>query len=94
VPIGVIVLAHDVGIRRYVELEDTIIRWTDVDRGGHSAALEEPETLVGRVRAFLQDRRSRDHGVPAAPAGGTARLTALLHEEDPEAAVASRNSPA
>ena len=35
--------AHDIGIRRYAEPENTIAHWTDTpDRGGHFAALEEP----------------------------------------------------
>ncbi|MCP2316599.1 Pimeloyl-ACP methyl ester carboxylesterase [Nocardia amikacinitolerans] len=57
VPTGVIVFAHDVAIRRYDEQENTITRWTDVDRGGHFAALEEPELLTDDVRAFFRDLR-------------------------------------
>ncbi len=57
VPTGVIVFAHDVGIRRYVEREATVVRWTDVDRGGHFAALEEPELLVADVREFFRTLR-------------------------------------
>ncbi|SCG58673.1 alpha/beta fold hydrolase [Micromonospora halophytica] len=57
VPTGVIVFAHDVGIRRYAETENTITRWTDVDRGGHFAALEEPRTLIADIRAFFRDLR-------------------------------------
>ena len=53
VPTGVIVFAHDVAIRRYVEREATIVHWTDVDRGGHFAALEEPALLVADVREFF-----------------------------------------
>ncbi|PRX98889.1 epoxide hydrolase family protein [Allonocardiopsis opalescens] len=53
VPTAALVLAHDVGIRRYAERENTIVRWTDVDRGGHFAALEEPGLLVDDVRAFF-----------------------------------------
>ncbi|GAB3743630.1 epoxide hydrolase family protein [Microlunatus parietis] len=54
VPTAVIVFAHDVGIRRYAEAEHTIVRWTDVpDRGGHFAALEEPELLLADLRAFV-----------------------------------------
>jgi CheY-like chemotaxis protein len=41
---------------------DVVDRWTDVDRGGHFAALEEPGTLVEDVREFFRplrwDRRS------------------------------------
>ena len=33
-------------------------RWTDVDHGGHFAALEEPELLVADVRAFFEGLRS------------------------------------
>lgn len=58
VPTAVICFAHDVGIRRLVENDHRIVRWTDVeDRGGHFAALEEPATLVADVRAFLRDLR-------------------------------------
>jgi pimeloyl-ACP methyl ester carboxylesterase len=57
VPTAGLVLAHDVGIRRYSEQENTITRWTDVDRGGHFAALEEPELLLTDVREFFRDLR-------------------------------------
>jgi pimeloyl-ACP methyl ester carboxylesterase len=57
VPTGVIVFAGDVGIRRFAEREHTVTRWTDVDRGGHFAAWEEPEILVDDVRAFFADLR-------------------------------------
>jgi hypothetical protein len=50
--------AHDVGIRRYAEVENTITRWTDVEvRGGHFAALEEPKLLVADIREFFADLR-------------------------------------
>jgi pimeloyl-ACP methyl ester carboxylesterase len=57
VPTAVLVFAHDVGIRRYAERENTITRWTDVDRGGHFAALEEPELLTTDVREFFRPLR-------------------------------------
>ncbi|MQA08001.1 MAG: alpha/beta fold hydrolase [Pseudonocardiaceae bacterium] len=57
VPTGVLVLAHDVAIRRYAEQENTIVRWTDVERGGHFAALEEPELLTTDIREFFDDLR-------------------------------------
>lgn len=57
VPTAALVFAHDVGIRRYAERENTIVRWTDVDRGGHFAALEEPELLIKDVREFLRGLR-------------------------------------
>jgi pimeloyl-ACP methyl ester carboxylesterase len=58
VPTGVIMFAHDVGIRRYAELENTITRWTDItDRGGHFAALEEPQALIDDVGEFFRALR-------------------------------------
>ncbi|MFE3989530.1 epoxide hydrolase family protein [Nocardia tengchongensis] len=57
VPTGVIAFAHDVCIRRYCEESNTITRWVDVDRGGHFAAMEEPEILVGDIREFFRDLR-------------------------------------
>ncbi|MFE3799014.1 epoxide hydrolase family protein [Nocardia tengchongensis] len=57
VPTGVIAFAHDVCIRRYCEESNTITRWVDVDRGGHFAAMEEPEILVGDIRECFRDLR-------------------------------------
>ena len=57
VPTAVLALAHDVTIRRYSEPSNTIIRWTDVDHGGHFAALEVPDLLVTDVREFFRDLR-------------------------------------
>jgi pimeloyl-ACP methyl ester carboxylesterase len=57
VPTAALVFAHDVAIRRYAETENTITRWTDVDRGGHFAALEEPELLLDDVREFFRALR-------------------------------------
>lgn len=55
VPTAVIVFAHDVGLRFAEERANRIVRWTDVEsRGGHFAALEEPEILVDDVRAFFR----------------------------------------
>ncbi|MEU4603941.1 epoxide hydrolase family protein [Kribbella sp. NPDC023972] len=57
VPTAVLVLAHDVAIRRYAEREHTITRWTDVDHGGHFAALEVPDLLISDVREFFRTLR-------------------------------------
>jgi epoxide hydrolase len=57
VPTAAIMFAHDVGIRRYAETEHTIVRWTDVEgRGGHFAALEEPELLATDIEEFFAGR--------------------------------------
>lgn len=59
VPTAAIQFAHDVGIQSQSGSANTIVRWTDVtDRGGHFAALEEPELLVADLRQFLREIRS------------------------------------
>lgn len=55
VPTAVIQFAHDIGLRQKAEQEHAIVRWTDVpDRGGHFGAMEEPETVVDDLRAFVR----------------------------------------
>lgn len=52
VPTAVAVFGHDeVPIRRYGEEGNTIVRWTEFDRGGHYAVIEEPSLWVEDVRA-------------------------------------------
>jgi pimeloyl-ACP methyl ester carboxylesterase len=46
--------AEDVAIRRYGEQGNNIVHWSDFDRGGHFAAMETPDLLVGDVRAFFR----------------------------------------
>ena len=54
VPTGVAVFGRDeVPIRRYGESANTITRWTEFDRGGHYAVIEEPALWTGEVRAFF-----------------------------------------
>jgi pimeloyl-ACP methyl ester carboxylesterase len=53
-PTGVAVFAEDVAIRRFAEGGNNIVHWTDFDRGGHFAAMETPDLLVGDVRAFFR----------------------------------------
>ena len=43
--------------RRWAESRYNIVRWTVMPRGGHFAALEEPELLVDDVRAFFGELR-------------------------------------
>ncbi len=43
--------------RRWVEGRNDLVRWTEFDQGGHFAALEQPDLLLGDVRAFFRDRR-------------------------------------
>lgn len=57
VPTASIQFAHDIGIRQFDERENTITRWTDIDRGGHFAAMEEPGVLVDDIRSFFRSLR-------------------------------------
>jgi len=43
--------------REYAERNYDIRRWTDMPRGGHFAALEEPQLLIDDVRAFFREFR-------------------------------------
>ncbi len=56
VPTGVAVFARDeVAIRRFGEEGNTIARWTELDTGGHFAALEVPAVWAAEVAAFFSD---------------------------------------
>jgi len=56
-PVGVAVFAEDYAIRRIAEQGNNIVHWTEFDRGGHFAAMEAPDLLVGDVRAFFRGLR-------------------------------------
>jgi microsomal epoxide hydrolase len=43
--------------RSYVERVYNITRWTEMPRGGHFAALEQPELLIEDIRAFARTLR-------------------------------------
>jgi pimeloyl-ACP methyl ester carboxylesterase len=54
VPTGVAVsLNMDVTIRRWAERENNIVHWTEVERGGHFLAMENPRLFVEDVRRFF-----------------------------------------
>jgi len=54
VPTAVAVsLTQDVAIRKFAEKDHNIVRWTELERGGHFMALEAPEFLVADLRAFF-----------------------------------------
>jgi LuxR family maltose regulon positive regulatory protein len=57
VPTAFIQFAHDIGIRPLLEREHNVTRWTDVDHGGHFAAMESPRELVNDIRAFFRQLR-------------------------------------
>lgn len=55
VPLGVAVLPRDifVPVRRYADRDfSNIIQWSEFDRGGHFAAMEEPDLFVADLRSF------------------------------------------
>ena len=56
VPTGVAVFPREIApaIRRFAERSNNIVHWTEFDRGGHFAAMEQPELLVADVRAFFR----------------------------------------
>ncbi|MGW0188340.1 epoxide hydrolase family protein [Streptomyces sp. NPDC003362] len=59
-PAGVAVFPHDAvrPIRRWAErILPTLTHWSSYDRGGHFAALEQPDLFVGDVRAFARSLR-------------------------------------
>jgi epoxide hydrolase len=65
VPVGVAVFPRDIFLPlRAIAERDlvNIIQWTEFDRGGHFAALEQPELLVGDLRAFrARTQAPHDH---------------------------------
>jgi pimeloyl-ACP methyl ester carboxylesterase len=59
VPTGVAVFPEEIAapVRRLAEQSNRIVHWSEFDRGGHFAAMEEPDLLVGDVRAFFRALR-------------------------------------
>ncbi|WP_373282363.1 epoxide hydrolase family protein [Microtetraspora niveoalba] len=54
VPTGMAVFPGDSTVRAFAEREHAVVHWTEFDRGGHFAALQAPDLLVGDVRAFFR----------------------------------------
>jgi microsomal epoxide hydrolase len=56
VPMGVAVFPRDLilPIRRFAEPTHNILHWSEFDRGGHFAAMEVPDLLIGDVRTFFR----------------------------------------
>jgi epoxide hydrolase len=55
-PTGVAVFPEEIAapVRRLAQQTNHIVHWSEFDRGGHFAAMEEPDLLVGDVRAFFR----------------------------------------
>jgi pimeloyl-ACP methyl ester carboxylesterase len=62
VPTAVAVFPAEIQIplRRKGELIENVVRWTELGRGGHFAAMEEPDLLVEDIRAFFRQLREKD----------------------------------
>ena len=60
VPTGVASFPKEIirGPRRWVENTYNVTHWTDMPRGGHFAAFEQPDLFVADVRAFARTLRS------------------------------------
>ena len=63
--------------KRWVERGYNVQHWTEMPRGGHFPALEEPELLVEDIRLFFRALRS-DSGHPKLPSPGYARPSAIV----------------
>ncbi|MET8804220.1 epoxide hydrolase family protein [Streptomyces sp. NPDC004546] len=60
-PTAVAVFPADpqIPLRHKAERTENLVRWTEFDRGGHFAALEEPDLLIDDVRAFFRQLREK-----------------------------------
>ena len=59
VPMGCAVFPKEIVVppRRWVEARDNVTWRTETPRGGHFAALEEPELLMNDIRGFFRTVR-------------------------------------
>ena len=59
VPTGAIIFPYELFItpRQWAEASYNITHWTEATRGGHFAAMEQPEVLVGDLREFFRPLR-------------------------------------
>jgi microsomal epoxide hydrolase len=59
VPLGVANFPAEIisARRRWVERDNNLVHWSEFDRGGHFAALEEPDLLVDDIRTFFRGLR-------------------------------------
>ena len=58
-PVGAAIFPHELFIppRAWAEAAMNVTHWTEMPRGGHFAALEQPELLTDDVRAFFRELR-------------------------------------
>jgi pimeloyl-ACP methyl ester carboxylesterase len=58
-PTGIAVFPREIAmpVRRLAERSNNIVHWSELDRGGHFAAMEAPDLLVRDVREFFRKLR-------------------------------------
>ena len=58
-PTGAAIFPREIAIppRRWAEAAYNLVHWTDMPRGGHFAAMEQPELLVEDIRKFFAKLR-------------------------------------
>jgi pimeloyl-ACP methyl ester carboxylesterase len=59
VPVGCALFPKEINVppRKWAEARFNLVHWTEMPRGGHFAALETPDLLVGDVRTFFRKVR-------------------------------------
>jgi epoxide hydrolase len=57
VPQGLALFGGDDLLRKVLDPDHKMAHWTEYDRGGHFAALEVPDLLVGDLRTFFRELR-------------------------------------
>jgi pimeloyl-ACP methyl ester carboxylesterase len=54
VPTAVLLAAGtDITIRKFAERDSTVVRWTEIERGGNFLSMEQPDTYAADVREFF-----------------------------------------
>jgi epoxide hydrolase len=58
-PTALAVFPHDnfIPLRHIADRTNNIVQWTEYDKGGHFAAMEQPDLLVGDIRTFFRKLR-------------------------------------
>jgi pimeloyl-ACP methyl ester carboxylesterase len=56
-PTGVANFGDDIAIRKYAEMMNTIVHWSEFDEGNHFAAMSAPDLLIEDVRTFFRGLR-------------------------------------
>jgi pimeloyl-ACP methyl ester carboxylesterase len=62
-PTAVAIFPHEnfLPLRHVAERTDNIVQWSEFERGGHFAAMEEPDLLIEDLRTFFR-RLRHTHG--------------------------------